>query len=519
MSAIDDVQPLLERDWSETLTQEIRRIRRYPAIEPDTVSISTDGERVFISFSVRTDQLSERSTIPILGIEPITLVYKSIDNVGLDAPGVWSGRDNFPRDIGHINPTPADDPVSLCLALAGLQSIYDRYGIDGVLDRLISWLHDAKTGQLMLDHWEPVPMGDGQDFRCGFYNIAYFQELALCHNSNGGSRFGVAKLLTEDLGNQIVFLSPEPDLANTNQLQAVRNQIVQQPIGEFGVRACIPWVFIWSDRNNPIDKQLFGVWNTYGEIETGLTDTNISDRLPTAIVDALLTLTGKETPRDTPVGLLVGVWRPKAIAETTFGVSENADARCLEIRAYLLHCEKNRHNPIDAAVPARQLVGIQLPSRAMLEFTSGISIRDSVALIGCGALGSCIGDFLARSGVSKMTVFDYDYIASHNLARHTATVPDLHTRKVDHLCSFVKSMSCLPDEIDCTASHQDFTKIKDNVFSDLMNSHKVIIDATASERVRRKLAACVAIKFCPHYTSGNISWRSARGAVRHWHRQ
>ena len=489
MPATQEVLPLPEHDWTDTLTREIRRIRRCPAIEPATLSATTDKTgRVLVEFAVRTDQLSEPTPTPILGVEPITLVYRSINHVGLDSPAVWSERADFPRDIGHINPTPANRPASLCLARAGLQPIYDRYGIDGVLARLINWLHDAKTGQLMLDHWEPVPMGDGQDFRGGFYDIAFFQQLALSHNPHGGSRFGVARLLTEQMGGRVVFLSPELDLTDADQLQAARRQVTGPPRNEHGVAACIPWAFVWSDSDHPIERQLFGVWNTYGEIETGLADTNIAGRLPSAIIGALLELTDRDAPGGKPLGLLVGVWRPKPISDNMFGVAEDTIARSLEIRAYLLQCDQHRQDPINAAVQAWQLVGIQLPSRPMLEFTSGISTPDSVVLVGCGALGSSIGDFLIRSGVPKITVFDQDDVAPHNLARHTATVSDLHARKVDHLRSLATNVTFFPDEIDCKAVHQDITALPDDTFSDLATSHSTIIDATASERVRRKLA-------------------------------
>ena len=481
--------PLPEGDWTDTLTREIRRIRRCPAIERSAVSASTDkAGRVFVNFSLQTDHLSEPMSTPILDVEPITLVYSSIDHVGLNTPSVWSGRDGFPRDIGHINPTPADRPASLCLARAGLQPVYDRYGIDGVLYRLVNWLHDAKTGQLMLDHWEPVPMGDGQDFRGGFYDIAFFQQLALNHKPFGGSRFGVARLLAEERGGQVVFLSPEVDLTDATQQQAARKQIAGLPKNEPGIAAYIPWAFVWSDNAHPIDRQLFGAWNTYGEIEAGLASTNIASRLPGAVMEALLALTDREAPGGKPLGLLVGVWRPKPISEDMFGLAHDPAARCLEIRAYLLHCEQRRQDPINAAIQARQLVGIQLPSRRMLEFTSGISVPESVALIGYGALGSCIGDFLIRAGIQKITAIDKDDIAPHNLARHTATVSDLFGRKVNHLCSLAANATFIPDEIVCRSVHQDITALSDDAFSELATSHGTIIDATASERVRRKLA-------------------------------
>ena len=41
----------------------------------------------------------------------------------------------------------------------------------------------------------------------------------------------------------------------------------------------------------------------------------------------------------------------------------------------------------------------------------------SVAVIGCGALGSVIADSIVRAGVGRVVVVDRDYIESGNLQR------------------------------------------------------------------------------------------------------
>ena len=488
MPVADDVHELPEKKWPDALNREVRRIRRWPAIAPDSVSAVKDAAGlVRIGFTVRTERLLEPGQARIQDLEPVTLVYGSIDAVGLNAPAVWSGRPDFPRDIGHINPTPPDHPASLCLARAGLQPVYDRYGIDGVLDRLMSWLHDAKTGQLMKDGWEPVPMGEGQNALGGFFNIGVFQELALQHDNGAGWRCGVARLLTEEFGGKVVFLSPEIDLSDDAQVQAARKQVQERPKDK-PVAAHIPWVFVWSDRAQAIERQLFGVWNSYGEIEAGLKGTGIEDQLPAAIMGAVLPLTDPAAPGGRPVALLLGVWRPVPISDQVFGMGQDAEARRLEIRAYLLHCEKYRDNPIDPAVEARQLLGIQIPNREMLAFTSGVSAGAPVALFGYGALGSCIGDFLLRAGVPKIAAFDNDDLAPHNLARHSATVEDLYARKVAHFGWLAGRITFVGDEIACAPVDLDVTALSDEELAKVAGEYRLIVDATAAERVRRRLA-------------------------------
>lgn len=484
-----DNRALPEKDWPDALTREVSRIRRWPAVYSESLSVTTDEvDRLCIGFDFRTERLLEAAATPIQDVEPVTLAYRSVGAVGMHAPTVWSARTDFPRDIGHINPTPLEHPASLCLAWGGLQAVYDRYGVDGVLDRLTHWFHDAKTGQLMKDGWEPVPMGEGQDARGGYFNIGYFQELALNETGNSGFRCGVARLLSEELGSGVVFLTPAVDLNDDAHVEASRRQINESP-KERGVAAHIPWVFVWSDQAQPVDRQLFGVWNSYGEIEAGLEGTGIEAQLPTAIMTALLGLADPATTRGRPVALLVGVWRPEPISASVFGMASDTEARRLEIRAYLLHCEKHKDNPIDAAVPAQQLLGLHLPSREMLAFTSGIETNAPVALLGYGALGSCVADFLLRAGIPKIAAFDKDIIEPHNLARHNATVEDLHAHKCAHLNNLAGKVTFFDQEIEREPVNLDATSLSDHDLTKVAGAYPVIIDATADERVRRRLAS------------------------------
>jgi len=55
--------------------------------------------------------------------------------------------------------------------------------------------------------------------------------------------------------------------------------------------------------------------------------------------------------------------------------------------------------------------------------------HSSVAVIGCGALGSFEAEFLARAGVGRVLVVDRDQVELHNLPRQTLyTEQDVHDR-------------------------------------------------------------------------------------------
>ena len=478
------LQELLEQDWTAALGREVQRIRLWRTVDAKGITVSTDSVgRLRIGFTVRTDRLLEPSPTEIQTLEPISLVYRSLDAVGQVAPFVWSDRLDFPRDIGHINPTPADQPASLCLARAGLQPVYDRFGVDGVVDRLVSWFHDAKTGQLMADGWEPVPMGDGQNRGAGFLEIGHFQEMAWRADEGNGPRYGVARRL----GNLVEFLSSEVDPTNDTQVREARRRIRGQTADGGVVETYIPWTFVWSDSDEPVSRQLFGVWNTYGQIEAGLDGLGLKNVLRTAIMTAVQHLAGDAERPTTPIGLLLGVWRPLPISDSVLGMADSPDARRLEIRGYLLRCDKHRL-PIDQNIETQQLFGFQRANQKMLALASGTDGEGSAALFGYGALGSTIGDFLLRAGVPRAVAFDADYLAPHNLARHSATADHQYRWKADHFQDLGNSLTFLKNDIISSSATDDVTSLSDGRLAEIVRDYPLIIDATASEHVRRHLA-------------------------------
>lgn len=124
----------------------------------------------------------------------------------------------------------------------------------------------------------------------------------------------------------------------------------------------------------------------------------------------------------------------------------------------------------------------------MLAFASGVEAAAPVALLGYGALGSCIADFVVRAGVPKIAAIDKDDIAPHNLARHTATVDDLYARKVMNLKRLAGKVTFFEDEIICEIRDSDILTLSDEDLGRSLDGYRLIIDATAEERIRKRLA-------------------------------
>ena len=51
------------------------------------------------------------------------------------------------------------------------------------------------------------------------------------------------------------------------------------------------------------------------------------------------------------------------------------------------------------------------------EFLQPEKVRDRIHIIGCGAIGSTIGELLAKAGFTKITLYDFDRVEPHNIGK------------------------------------------------------------------------------------------------------
>lgn len=67
------------------------------------------------------------------------------------------------------------------------------------------------------------------------------------------------------------------------------------------------------------------------------------------------------------------------------------------------------------------------------DFFKPDSVSERIHIIGCGAVGSLVGETLARMGLTKITLYDFDTVESHNIANQIFTEQDLGKPKVTAL--------------------------------------------------------------------------------------
>lgn len=66
-----------------------------------------------------------------------------------------------------------------------------------------------------------------------------------------------------------------------------------------------------------------------------------------------------------------------------------------------------------------------------IEYFDPVNVKGKCHIIGCGSVGSTVAALLARLGVTKFVLYDFDRVEAHNLANQMFIHNDIKTEKVD----------------------------------------------------------------------------------------
>lgn len=110
----------------------------------------------------------------------------------------------------------------------------------------------------------------------------------------------------------------------------------------------------------------------------------------------------------------------------------------------------------------------------------------SVAVIGCGAIGSFLADILHRSGVRRFTLIDPEVLRPGNLVRHLAGESFVGWAKVEAVRA---RLTAHQGDSSVVVRRAWVTTLEEAV--DLIQGHDVVIDATAGAALSSLLATAV----------------------------
>lgn len=81
-----------------------------------------------------------------------------------------------------------------------------------------------------------------------------------------------------------------------------------------------------------------------------------------------------------------------------------------------------------------------------LEFFNPSAVRNKCHIIGCGSVGSTIAENLARLGLTKFILYDFDTVEPHNLANQMFVNSDIKSKKVDAVKKIITSINPMAEK-------------------------------------------------------------------------
>ena len=76
-----------------------------------------------------------------------------------------------------------------------------------------------------------------------------------------------------------------------------------------------------------------------------------------------------------------------------------------------------------------------------IDFFDPKNVKGRCHIVGCGSVGSTVAENLARCGVSKFTLWDFDKVEEHNIVNQMFLFPQVGKPKVDALKEILESIN------------------------------------------------------------------------------
>lgn len=142
------------------------------------------------------------------------------------------------------------------------------------------------------------------------------------------------------------------------------------------------------------------------------------------------------------------------------------------------------------------------------DFFNPTKVRERVHVIGCGAVGSTITELLARAGVSKVTLYDFDKVESHNIANQMFVASDIGKNKAKALEELIHRIN--PDARGIKTVTEGYTgqRLSGYVFlavDDIDLRRKICEDNKDNPYIKAMFDVRIRLEDAQHYAA---DWRS-----------
>lgn len=460
----------------KAIARALEIVAAHPATCSDIeVDSSEDGEFA-LSFRVAVSRPSRCKRIQAQ--EPVILAFPSWYPSASPTPIL---RRDFPSDLPHINPNVgkfSDRGVLPCIYEGSLDDLFLALGLDGVLNQLSEWLRDAATGKLLnLEQgWEPAR----RDSLAGFLVADVVAVRNTAESHPGLSLFESEFILKND----------------TFRLECSQRLSARQ-IGtrfyEYGASleyaathpAKCPCALVVSSRGSVIDTYQPEETNSLGALRDLCDTLELREGLEDFLSQCTENLV-RAKRRGASFLVLLCVRRPANLISDGVLPPSNIElfpyALALRMRSSL----PGFPLPTSAEDSSRvaPLAVRYARSEKLFRYVSGYESEPykSVAVLGCGSLGSKIALVLARAGVRRFELIDNDLLEPHKAIRFGFCFEELDRRpKADALGRELEKLGCTVERRKADVRE---------IWAERSRSvkHSLVVDTTASTSVWHSLS-------------------------------
>lgn len=432
------------------------------------------GTNVETDWSVTLPNRFKSAAISDTGVRSVECVHWRFPHSYPLAPPVPTLRVDFPTDLPHINPHTVGKRVFPCIAEMSLNQLLHSQGFQSLLVATSHWLNHAAANELHCpaQGWEPmrrdeingVVFTDSKALR----SVAETKSDTVIFHKYRFRKFG-------SNGSTLIGYLDTPGIGSKN------NSIKQKDIGvgKASNASHSMAIVFYTDRSVPCDTYRSETINNYGELVHYAEHLNVKDAV-IARMKAAMSVAGQDVSGNNglvPVDeilIVFAIKRPFNLvgANTTF-----------ELIAYRIDLTSSKGNKI---LDSSKVTPVQLSEKCsphLLQAVSGdVDVqKKSLAMLGCGSLGSKMALHLAKTGCYTFKLLDNEYFSSHNNARHGLIVNGLNkycTSKAQLLNDEIAQLgvtACF-DKVNATTLDSD-------EIASIDVKYEYIVDTTASLQI------------------------------------
>ncbi|MGO7027936.1 hypothetical protein ACCS69_29345 [Rhizobium johnstonii] len=428
----------------------LRVVRRHPQVRSAELVIAEADEcRVAIMFDVEMPfdvKARGLSTTDVRTLEEVEIVIRA--GYPWKSPTIYL-RQDFPRDLPHLQPSPADALPRPCLVDGSQDEFFSHFaliesGIIGLLEQLASWLANAAVDSLInpAQGWEPALRAGLADTL--IVDSEFLEEKTSAEGAWRSYRTYYLRSLGKTGPGAFTFLEAGTELASLfskTDMTLFQSQRLSKINGISGTSVM---AFITPDPDDDGNPRINRRY--LPETVTNLTQLHARakalgcGRHFREFMETLVKNWGiYQFETAIPIAVIFAARRPFHL----IGSVSN-----LEHLPYLfeIYPRPGRttlwDEPGEDTVKPTRLLSRATPK--LLRKLSPVTSAAPTAMIGAGSVGSKAALHLARAGVPVTAITDTLVLMPHNMARHALVRPSLGSGKAEELATELKVLGQTP---------------------------------------------------------------------------